>query len=115
MKRVVIKSSEWARGGEQANYLLGVDGSRCCLGIDAKAYGISDDLLYGEWVPNDLNGIQSCIPWVSAWESLDTGVPLSDKAIAINDSEGLTDEERVAKLRPIFRAAGRILVWRPDL
>lgn len=39
-----INREEWVRGGEDAALLLS-DGRMCCLGIAAKACGLSDDVL----------------------------------------------------------------------
>lgn len=37
-----------------------------------------------------------------------------DRAIDVNDSEELTDEQRINNLRTIFAKKGINLVWRPD-
>lgn len=111
MKIIVIKSSEWARGPGKDRALLQGDGLRCCLGIDGRACGISDDLLLGAGTPSDLGN-----EWGYEWESWDHDLydSLEHAAADINDDENLTDEERIAELRPIFRKAGRVIRWLPN-
>ena len=114
LMRVVIKSSEWARGDRLDYYLLNDDGTRCCLGIDARACGVKDDEL-GRYFGPRISMAPKTYGKVWDQTSNDSIYTLSSLAMDINDQSGLTDQERIDKLRPIFREAGRIIVWRPDL
>ena len=119
MRRMVIKGSEWHRGGSANNMdsrprLLTPKGKRCCVGIHARLCGIPDDHIRDVSWPTgmDPKHITRCyVPWLGEqkqWYDL-------LNAPSINDRPGLTDEERIAKLRPIFAKIGVTIVWRPDL
>ncbi len=124
MQRMVIKGSEWHRGGKfnnggEGSRLLTSSGKRCCLGIHGRHCKIPDDRLRGATYPSSLIGvIPKCYrPWVG--ETYHTAFNINSlmgsQAAVINDNAKTTDKEKIAALRPIFRRIGVIIVWRPDL
>ena len=108
--RVVIRASKWLRGN--GSTMRDCNGRMCCLGFDALACGITEEYL-GDWEYGSPTDILALGPP----EGIPKGYEFKgeNKAIDINDTRETTDEEKIALLRPIFREAGRILVWRPDL
>lgn len=123
---LIIKSSEWARGARYDNKgvkiynpLNGVDNKRCCLGLDALRCGFTPDQILDVLGPCSLrrsfeeNGRTSTEKqkeyfdrWNNYYERF--------TAIDINDSETLTDEMIIDKLRPIFAKFNIEIDWRPD-
>lgn len=123
MRRLVIKGSEWERGKEHGDAALYLPhaGTYCCLGIHGRACGLSDDVMAGKGEPEELEIPVEEIPkdYRKAWLREADGYVQSDErvsdAIAANDNRYITDEERIERLRPVFREVGVTLVWRPDL
>ena len=125
MKRMVIKGSEWHRGGSKkmrhGARLLTDKGKLCCLGIHARLCGVPDSVLLDECEPDDLswNEIPDCyLPWVdgdSDEDMIPSNNALADEAVVINDKTLMSDRSRIAALRPIFHEIGVSIVWRPEL
>lgn len=126
---VVIEASKWARGPvdvdepEKSTRLCNDNGTMCCLGFDAVTCGMEPKRAaypselawdYNGEVDEDSPGWRYSRPWVESYDG-DRSVGLEDAAVLANDRAGLTPDERIELLRPIFAAAGRKLVWRPDL
>lgn len=119
MRTLIIKSSEWLRGGGDS-YLF--NGRRyCCLGLDARACGVADTLLELVAAPDvlDYNLITGEGPlqhWVTTPGSTRTAenTPSCVEAMRANDLQSIDDEERIALLRPIFAREGIELDWRPN-
>jgi hypothetical protein len=135
-----IVASKWARGGKRGNKptddfdfgriagttLLNDDGTMCCLGFDAvqrqlkpnpgeiamPSELVSQDKKYAaSWlktVPNKVaKQFRDDDPHIDPNDSLETA------AVEINDDTSFSDDERIAKLRPIFAAVNppRRIVW----
>ena len=115
MQRMVIKGSEWHRGGDSANSesvaLLTASGRRCCVGIHGRLCGIPDaHLMEVTWPSKMEHGtITECYQY---WLAQDYTL---GSASDINDAPNTTDEEKITALRPIFAEIGVSIVWRPDL
>ena len=114
MKRMVIKGSEWHRGGiirmGDSPALLTKGGKRCCVGIHGRLCNIPDDHIKDVGWPDMMTKehVTECYsPWVANEELF--------RASTINDHSDTTDEQKIAKLRPIFAEIGVSIVWRPDL
>lgn len=106
VRRMVIKASEWARGDQSMNCLLGTHGQRCCLGIYARLLHIPDDVIRGHDRPDNPN-----VAWPKQHEMSSNVI---EEAVTINDY-GSLDEEKIHRLRPLFAELGVSIVWRPDL
>jgi len=121
MEKLIIKSSQWARGRTTK---LNVDGRFCCLGLDALRCGIDPDDMQGLGSPEELLRFR-VMEWEEApayfdrWVERDDDGDIEDgywttKAIDINDEHNCTDEERIYMLRPIFERKGIEIVWLPN-
>lgn len=125
-KVIVIRASEWLRGIPGDGELRTKDGRMCCLGIDAVACGVNPALLVGKTMPRNLASRHAATQYKRDWsrpapiETLsvvkewDNDKSLGDVAAYINDDSGINDEERIARLRPVFAAARREIEWRPN-
>ena len=118
MKRMVIKGSEWHRGGKyqmgDAPALLTAFGRRCCIGIHARVCGIPDDHIQGVSQPESMKQkhVVKCYrPWIRTSDDSD----ICGDAMSINDDDMTSDEKKIALLRPIFAEIGVSIVWRPEL
>ena len=139
---VVITGSGWLRGDPANSALIAaVSGRMCCLGFDALACGLTKKQITGHVMPDS---VPERANYQSAWSErvseataaavlaiVGTGLQrelarssgtfvgsrLGAIAAGINDDRRFigNDKERIAALRHLFRAAGRKLVWRPDL
>lgn len=117
LKVLVLKNSEWARGlgvgsllwckadREQCDLPIGDQpkfGQRCCLGILAKACGISDRKTRGKDFPGDVPSL--------LWPD---GAAENEREIGfINDSPSIGDGERIKLLRTLFAKLGYRLEYR---
>lgn len=120
MKRMVIKGSEWRRGGivnermHGPTMLLNEQGKRCCVGIHGRLLGIPDEELLNLGWPKTDGSVYDHM-----WNEQVEGDSIMSQdevgAASINDNANITDEVRIDQLRPIFRRRGVIIVWRPDL
>lgn len=125
MQRMVIKGSEWNRGGSGAkmSYLLGSDRDRCCIGIHGRICGVPDPMLLDQpsVVTMYEDGGDVDLPecyrvWVNYEDGfIERDSDIAQKAMTINDAIFTSDEEKIALLRPIFRSIGITIVWRPTL
>lgn len=118
MQRMVIKGSEWHRGGKDRmgdfSRLLTSGGRRCCIGIHARLCGIPDDHIRSFCQPESMDPrhVVKCYrPWIRTDHESD----VAGDAMAINDAFTTTDANKIAALRPIFHEIGVSIVWRPDL
>lgn len=147
MKTLVIKSSEWLRAigmNEEGKVIFSgkalcsgllIDKHYCCLGLDARRCGFSDEILNEHSTPNDLTEIRTYNSeiddyivegvklegsqkeyserWVVGRGSATSSSP-TGAAMLINDDSTTTDEEKIALLRPIFLDKGIEIDWRPN-
>ncbi len=118
---LVIRSSEWARGGRVTRLANG-DGTFCCLGLDALDRGASvASLMVCDTSRALVSTHKEDTPrgYAEDWTELVNRklyVQNSDarSAVALNDDESLDDDERIEALRPIFAKHGITLDWRPN-
>lgn len=122
--KVVVDMKTWRRGGEEFDeehgqtFLLNSKGNMCCLGFVARAYGISEDNIRGVGEPDDIEGLASLEEspaklYPSLVMDIHEESPflgqifkctyLASKAMLINDDSHLTDEERIVKLKNLFK------------
>jgi hypothetical protein len=126
VKEFVVKRKTWYRGkGSEHSCLLNEHNQRCCLGFYAGACGLSNKIIRGIAEPNsviellqegqvedkDGNTVHSNLDIV--WKTkLVRGLcgisntPTCNKLMAVNDSVGITDEERETKLTALFKRLG---------
>lgn len=136
MKTLVIRSSEWARGKIKryddphqvhTNWLFDPYRNKsCCLGIHAFQCGISKAELRMEATPDELSvsaiKMATDFPWaqIAVYEEFNEEYVITNcsreinVAMKINDDRDLTDDERIAQLRPVFAKHGWEIEWRPD-
>lgn len=117
--KLILKDEEWLRGeGEGTGLLLrSRDCRRCCLGVLAKESGIDDDLTKdiaefdeeGELSRAALN--TPMVSWVLDYSSDDESD--GELAMRINDTDAITDTERLEKLTPIFARHGIEIEFQP--
>jgi hypothetical protein len=140
MRRLILKGSQWLRGNlawqpnprvdgelENESYLLREsDGRMCCLGVDAASRGIDPSIIFESPGPSamydrlsdtEMEALPGVCGYMEDWFDREnySERPNAVKAMLINDDRNLTDEERVAALRPIFRSLGITLVFKPNL
>lgn len=129
--RTVITASKWDCGkrnykGGRGLINNGHHNKHCCLGFDGLARGVEADKLEGNSMPREIYPSQYARDWAQccsdklisvlpAWVVVE-GVTLSSAAIAINDQtrRRLTKQQRAELLRPVFKEAGRTLVFVND-
>ena len=128
MKRMVIKSSEWHRGGNvnecEFSALLTPEGMRCCIGIHGRLCGIPDAHILSCVDVSSMqeDDITECYkPWLGTYGDIinchnaTANSAIANNAMLINDAGNTTDEQKITALRPIFAEIGVSIVWRPDL
>ena len=120
LRTLVIKSSEWLRKRKRDSknyaykaFLHDKDKKMCCLGIMARECEINEaDICYtGTLASISSEKRNSC---VNKW--LTSGSGNNDnalRAMKINDML-LDDDDKIERLRPIFKAQGWKLDWRPN-
>lgn len=138
---LVIKSSEWLRIGEEIlphlrrehRVLAEVDsclydrdrgphGMSCCIGLDGRSFGIPLDELDLKSFPSVLSNAGKYkvpVEYLDRWVCFTDGLYaknnfLAEQASAINDNRRLTDEQKIARLRPIFAQLNTEIDWRPN-
>jgi len=98
-RKFTIYRRSWSRG--ENSVLYDGQGRGCCLGHFAQdILGLSRDRLYDRADMEDVFGLGQGIEGVALFRRIDTEA----KAIALNDSVGLTEEEREEKLKALFAA-----------
>jgi hypothetical protein len=111
---LVIRASEWARGRSEPTAMLTDAGRYCCLGLDARRCGVPDDAMRGRLSPIGLPHCHRPTGYAARWIAGTRNSADSAGAIDLNDTMGLTDEERIHALRPIFAKHGITIDWRPN-
>lgn len=107
MKTFYVSRKRWKRGTKDGALLLHQNGFKCCLGFVGQQCGIPNEKLLRTACPSSIiDG-----PWPK-WITQNGWVG-EDYAIQINDDPTLTDKEREAKLRAIFKSNGDRIVFRP--
>jgi hypothetical protein len=108
LKRITsmqIDVSKWARGKITEDTLLRDDnGCQCCLGFHCKKAGLSNREILDVVEPGDLTVL---VPLLSKRIDGAVGNTLfSQKAININDDDGITLAERMARLKKHYASKG---------
>jgi hypothetical protein len=119
MKVVVINRATWAipRQTKAPRLLNHEEGTRCCLGFYAKACGVRDEALENSdlfddgmfAMPSDLESLgkmsRRLLQNADAIRPRGSGPPLQWEGVLqqINDAENVTDAEREAWVREVFR------------
>lgn len=110
MATFTVKRSEWYRGkGDEESKLLREDGKRCCIGFVGQQCGFADERLLGISTVARArdNGDSSVWP---AWMLKELGGEIQE-AYTVNDRESITDGEREAQLKEIFKRNGDEIVF----
>ena len=124
MQRMIIRGSEWHRGGKSQmgceSLLLTDGGFRCCIGIHARVCGIPDEFIAGVGQPESMDPehvVECYLPWIRSGEQnmRTEESDIAGDAMDINDAPDTDDAEKITALRPIFAEIGVSIVWRPDL
>lgn len=142
MPDLILRSSEWLRGTGGGHSALCLGDRSCCLGIHGAAMGVGRPEMQGVTTPHNLRGdkcnAQFRELWVGEEDGIERSLARADLATIFNDTPIgedpktrewdiaealrlsipltpiLSDEDRVARLRPIFAEVGWNLVWRPE-
>lgn len=112
LKELVIKEKEWLRGESHDPSFLcrASDKKKCCLGFLGNACGYTDAALEGKKSPIDVTIRKKSL--VGKWPKL----LLSNKQLLMdildtNDNPNISDDERIGKLKPLFKTLGYNLVF----
>lgn len=140
---LVIRSSEWLRVGDKlleilwgentrnhsvydlSSFLydsdLGPRGMSCCIGLDGRSFGVPLNDLDQKAFPLSIVIARCDAPeeylkrWIDYNYHGDAGNnDLAKSASRINDDPQLDDEEKIARLRPIFAMLNTVIDWRPN-
>lgn len=111
MATFTVKRSEWYRGkGAEESKLLREDGKRCCIGFVGQQCGLTDErLLYVSSVSKTLDYGEACHKWPK-WMLKKWSMEIQE-AYTVNDRESITDGEREAQLKEIFKRNGDEIVF----
>jgi len=131
--KLILKDSEWWRGNKDYSRMVVFDGTGlgapvqgyCCLGVLAKQLGASpeslcyqEELEAGEKIPRSYptsrHAVPEDYPEELIYDTNEDGHDLDVSIGNINDDPDMTDEERVERLRPLFRQAGVEIEYRPN-
>jgi len=119
MEKLIIKNSEWSRGGVSSLKHPYLD-QYCCLGLDALRTGIKPYMLEGIGTPDSLlQDLQeeelmvNDLPYFQRWATNGENTDIACEAMRINDERGITDEQRITELRETFAKVGIEIDWRP--
>lgn len=82
---------------------------KCCLGFVGQQCGIPNAALDGVATPESCTEQKKYPRWLVKKGQTEA----CGKAVTINDDSDLTDAEREAKLRALFRKHGDQIVFRP--
>ena len=123
MKTLIIRGSEWLRknkrnGGSWKErymvFLMNDQGEMCCLGIMSRECGVPENELLNRSSPEVLavGGVANAC--VLEWVGIDKeNNKNAVNAMNINDTL-LKDDEKIKRLRPIFKDQGWEIDWRPN-
>lgn len=109
MKKLTIEMSKWLRGNPEKSALMLRD-KMCCLGFDAIACGFTPDeiagigspsVLYNSIKTDNVDYFKKRLTDSKRYNSI-----IVVKAMQINDSPSLSDEERIIELIPILKELG---------
>ena len=107
MKSFVVSRRRWLHGTKrrQAEGLLLGDGKQCCVGIYLSALGVDDHCLS---LVSRASEIAWCLPEEAKWllGSSDKPGGLAHRLYGVNDRVGISQDQREAKVRKLFREAG---------
>ncbi len=123
MRTLIIRGSEWLRknkrnfdgwnGRRYTAALKNDEGKMCCLGIMGRECGVSGNSLLNRASPESLAiaGLaNACVlEWVKTGKENNKN---ACDAMKINDIL-IKDDEKIKRLRPIFKAQGWEIDWRP--
>lgn len=128
MKTLIIRSSEWLRGGGRLFSRLHHKGQFCCLGLHARDCGISPEqmgyrngpaTLMGDLVSEKSDADFTYHEFFKCWVDVVNGeyyiTTDANEALWINDAIlDSTDEDKIEHLRTIFLSKGIEIDWRPN-
>lgn len=118
LKELVLDRETWLRGDYDKSVLRDADGRMCCLGFLGLACGVSPDKMLYVPMPDDMLLDDYSIPWPEGllferdgggWRNS----KLCNQITTINDEAGVSDDERVAQLQPLFEKLGYRLTVKP--
>lgn len=128
-RTLTINRKKWWRGKEGSALLKDYSDKMCCLGFDCKARGFSEQLLRGRGCPSNLmedlikedavtvtkevreaylklKGLVTK-PRKTKYNGICTDdTELCQEMMQVNDDREFSDEEREARLKPLFLKSG---------
>jgi hypothetical protein len=107
--KFIVDRKTWFRGqGPRDSRLLKEGGERCCIGFVGQQCGIKNEDLMGEHVVHQVPERHKFPRWMTI--VVHVGLQLEDsdiyQAYKTNDNLKITDVEREAQLKDIFRRNG---------
>lgn len=123
MRTLIIRGSEWLRKNKRNKKGIPryygtlydtIQDKMCCLGIMSRECGVEQHNLDAKGAPSSLQELGNAC--VNEW--LDEKAIRGDnknarKAMQINDTL-LKDDDKIERLRPIFKDQGWEIDWRPN-
>ena len=109
----IIDRKIWRRGGDEYDDLYGEtrllnkEGYMCCLGMVLEQEGCLRSDLFEKGEPCDI----VFEPSITIDPKLFINTKLSNRAIAINDMEDISDNEREQNLSELFKENGHSLIF----
>lgn len=118
LKVFKLSMKKWLRAGNNRNWSRANGNSRlyeveshsyCCLGMFAVHCGVSRKKIRDEGTPSDVfnryeDAPEDFRPLLTKRNASNSRITV--KAMAINDLACTTDEQKIRKLRPLFRKLG---------
>lgn len=106
--KFTVKRSEWLRGEGSVRSMLfrNSDNHRCCLGFLGNACGISDQDMRGKSTPLSLYNTSESEGKKFPEPMLEKNGGVVDTLMDINDTYGMSAEERERRLRETFSVIG---------
>lgn len=101
------------RHGEGETFLLNEDGCMCCLGQISIQLGAKQEWILNKYTPKQTQQILNPLTYKDAWDMLDNTV-LASEAMAINDDEETTREQKEKLLTELFKKSGHTLAFIGD-
>jgi hypothetical protein len=108
----IVKKSRWLRGTPNS-MLLGDSNKMCCLGFVCRQLGLKPKDIMFKVMPSDIESEDNDKETKELQKKLKTSIrllnptngdtPFTNKAVAINDNELITDKERIEKLTKLFK------------